>query len=302
MRKACTKNVLNEVEFSVTFILLYVGFGLLGKLKRIEEITKINDIVVYVLIFSISLWAGSSVSINELLSLVFYSVMGSLIIIVVTYGVGTVWRMKGNAKVDNGKVSQLQYKYGIPFLLGWVVGLIVKPGIAYSTVIDVELLALAVFLGYSTSNSMSVKVIRGSLNKGGISLLIVVVGNLISGVIFHLIGMGSLKLTEIITMGSGWYTFTGPLVSTYYSPYYGSIAFLINFFREQLSYIILPLLLKLRYNPYSAIAVGGATSMDTTLPLYALLLGDDYVMTAVFSGVTLTMFIPIFLPLMLNLP
>ncbi|WP_054845353.1 lysine exporter LysO family protein [Sulfuracidifex tepidarius] len=294
--------MLDEVEFSLAFISLYVSFGLIGKLKRNENITKVNDIVVYILIFSISLWAGSSVSINELLSLVLYSVLGSVIIIVVTYEIGTIWKMRGNVKVDSRKTNQLQYKYGIPFLLGWIVGLIVKPDLAYSTIIDVELLALAVFLGYSTANSMTIKVIRGSLSKGGISLLIVIIGNLIAGVIFHFIGMGSLKLTEIIAMGSGWYTFTGPLVSTYYSPYYGSIAFLINFFREQLSYVILPFLLRIRYNPYSAIAVGGATSMDTTLPLYALLLGDDYVMTAVFSGVTLTVFIPIFLPLMLNLP
>ncbi|WP_256201952.1 LysO family transporter [Sulfuracidifex metallicus] len=42
--------------------------------------------------------------------------------------------------------------------------------------------------------------------------------------------------------------------------------------------------------------------MDTTLPLYIGLLGDEYVITAVFSGVTLTAVIPIILPLMLNLP
>ncbi len=60
--------------------------------------------------------------------------------------------------------------------------------------------------------------------------------------------------------------------------------------------------MKVKYSPYSAIAVGGATSMDTTLPLYIGLLGDEYVITAVFSGVTLTAVIPIILPLMLNLP
>jgi len=295
--------MLNELTFSLIFILLYIGFGILGKLKSIEVVIKLSDIVVYVLIFSISLWAGTSVSFSDISSILIYSILGSIIVIIVTYSLGFLLdQKKEEIKLRRKDIASFQYRYGIPFVLGWIVGMGIRPELSYGTLINIELLFLASFLGYSTSKSISIDVIRKSLSKGGLSLILVVIGNLISGVILYIIGLGNLKLDEIISMGSGWYTFTGPLVSTYYSPYYGSIAFLINFFREQFSYILIPFLLKVKYSPYSAIAVGGATSMDTTLPLYIGLLGDEYVITAVFSGVTLTVVIPIILPLMLNLP
>jgi uncharacterized membrane protein YbjE (DUF340 family) len=295
--------MLNELTFSLIFILLYIGFGILGKLKSIEVVIKLSDIVIYVLIFSISLWAGTSVSFSDISSILIYSILGSIIVIIVTYSLGFLLdQKKEEIKLRRKDIASFQYRYGIPFVLGWIVGMGIRPELSYGTLINIELLFLASFLGYSTSKSISIDVIRKSLSKGGLSLILVVIGNLISGVILYIIGLGNLKLDEIISMGSGWYTFTGPLVSTYYSPYYGSIAFLINFFREQFSYILIPFLLKVKYSPYSAIAVGGATSMDTTLPLYIGLLGDEYVITAVFSGVTLTAVIPIILPLMLNLP
>ncbi len=302
MKKSETDSVSNELEFSLAFVSLYVVFGLLGKVKRYEKITKINDIVVYILIFSISSWAGSSVPLDDLPTLLGYSILGSIVVILVTYTVGFFWYGRGRVEIRKKDMADFQYKYGIPFLVGWVIGVFLRPSFAFSSLINIELLILASFLGYSTSNALNLKVIRESLSKSGISLSIVVIGNLLSGVILYGLKLGDLKMVEVITMGSGWYTFTGPLVATYYSPFYGSLAFLINFFREQFSYIVVPFLLRVRYSPYSAIAVGGATAMDTTLPLYSTLLGSDYVMTAVFSGVVLTSFIPILLPLMLNLP
>ncbi|WP_054838303.1 LysO family transporter [Sulfuracidifex metallicus] len=233
--------MLNELTFSLIFILLYIGFGILGKLKSIEVVIKLSDIVVYVLIFSISLWAGTSVSFSDISSILIYSILGSIIVIIVTYSLGFLLdQKKEEIKLRRKDIASFQYRYGIPFVLGWIVGMGIRPELSYGTLINIELLFLASFLGYSTSKSISIDVIRKSLSKGGLSLILVVIGNLISGVILYIIGLGNLKLDEIISMGSGWYTFTGPLVSTYYSPYYGSIAFLINFFREQFSYILIP--------------------------------------------------------------
>lgn len=80
--------MLNELTFSLIFILLYIGFGILGKLKSIEVVIKLSDIVVYVLIFSISLWAGTSVSFSDISSILIYSILGSIIVIIVTYSLG----------------------------------------------------------------------------------------------------------------------------------------------------------------------------------------------------------------------
>ncbi|MEM4139187.1 MAG: LysO family transporter [Sulfolobaceae archaeon] len=51
----------------------------------------------------------------------------------------------------------------------------------------------------------------------------------------------------------------------------------------------------------SIIAIGGATSMDTTLGLYSLVLGPANSISALISGVLLTAIIPIVIPLAIYL-
>ncbi|MEM3244903.1 MAG: LysO family transporter, partial [Metallosphaera sp.] len=65
--------------------------------------------------------------------------------------------------------------------------------------------------------------------------------------------------------------------------------------------LIVPLLVKVRPNPYSAIAIGGATSMDTTLGLYSSIFSGEYSLSAMISGALLTLVIPIILPLTISI-
>jgi uncharacterized membrane protein YbjE (DUF340 family) len=76
------------------------------------------------------------------------------------------------------------------------------------------------------------------------------------------------------------------------------VGFLSNFLREQLAFVFLPNFLKGKFSPIGAIAVGGATSMDVTLPLYVEIFnGGEYAISAMINGFILTLIIPIIEPL-----
>ncbi|MFB6490927.1 MAG: lysine exporter LysO family protein [Thermoproteus sp. AZ2] len=107
----------------------------------------------------------------------------------------------------------------------------------------------------------------------------------------------ALGINPAVAVGMGWYSFTGPyLLSASHDAVLASIGFLANFLREQATYILTPALA--RYMPpYAAIAMGGATTMDNTLPLYRAVYGSEYVVPAVINGVLLTILTPFIVPL-----
>mgnify|MGYP003757059201 FL=1 len=101
--------------------------------------------------------------------------------------------------------------------------------------------------------------------------------------------------------GFGWYSLSGVLLNELVSPELGTIAFLSNVFRELLAVIIIPLV-ALKFGSLTAVAPGGATSMDTTLPFVNKAAGADIALMAFISGATLTALVPILVPLFVNWP
>jgi uncharacterized membrane protein YbjE (DUF340 family) len=101
--------------------------------------------------------------------------------------------------------------------------------------------------------------------------------------------------------GFGWYTLTGPLVVTVYGPALGMTAFLVNFLRENLTMLSAPLLGP-KVGGEGLVAMGGATSMDTTL-YFATHFGDRSAgAVALSSGLILTIGASLLVPLILGLP
>jgi uncharacterized membrane protein YbjE (DUF340 family) len=49
------------------------------------------------------------------------------------------------------------------------------------------------------------------------------------------------------------------------------------------------------------ISVGGATTMDDTLPVYVSVLGRDYSVASISNGLLLTVVVPIVVPLVLTI-
>jgi uncharacterized membrane protein YbjE (DUF340 family) len=80
----------------------------------------------------------------------------------------------------------------------------------------------------------------------------------------------------------------------------GTIALLSNIMREIFTLLMTPFLVRIA-GPLSPIASGGATSMDTTLPIISLYSGREFAVIALFSGIVLTVLVPFLVPFILSL-
>ena len=71
---------------------------------------------------------------------------------------------------------------------------------------------------------------------------------------------------------------------------FGALGFIVNFSRELLT--ILTISLSVKIDKYAPIALGGATTMDTTLPVIVRYCGSNMLITAFSSGFALSLLAP----------
>jgi len=127
-----------------------------------------------------------------------------------------------------------------------------------------------------------------------------VLGSLLGGISATFVVHTSLPDTIAAALGCGWYSLAAVLVNQVAGPAAGTIAFLSNVIREVLCFVVIPILTRRSWLA-PAIAVGGATTMDTTLVLFTRngtsQLGLLY---AFVNGVIVSAFVPIVIPLVLR--
>jgi len=111
----------------------------------------------------------------------------------------------------------------------------------------------------------------------------------------------SLRLREIWAVGAGfgYYSLSAIFISKLHSETLGLVALLSNIFREIFTLLAAPLLVKY-FGNLAGIASGGATSMDTTLPVISKYSGKDYAIISLFSGIVLTILVPILVTFILT--
>jgi uncharacterized membrane protein YbjE (DUF340 family) len=93
-----------------------------------------------------------------------------------------------------------------------------------------------------------------------------------------------------VCAGYGWYTLAGPLITQIFGAEFGALGFTVNFLRELVTITTISLTVKI--DKYAPIALGGATTMDTTLPIIMRYCGSDTLITAFSSGFILTITAP----------
>ncbi len=98
--------------------------------------------------------------------------------------------------------------------------------------------------------------------------------------------------------GFGWYSLSGVLISDLGDPVLGSASFLSNMVRESVALLCIPFLARTRF-PTTAVGVGGATSMDVTLPIIYASAGPSMVPVSFVSGAVLSASVPLLVPLLL---
>jgi uncharacterized membrane protein YbjE (DUF340 family) len=132
------------------------------------------------------------------------------------------------------------------------------------------------------------------LRKTGLKILVfpfsVALGSILGGVVGGLILGINVYASMAVSAGVGWYTLAGPLVGQLFGAEYAALGFTVNFLRELLTITTVSLMVKV--DKYAPVAVGGATTMDTTLPIIVRYCGSDALVTAFSSGFTLSVIAP----------
>lgn len=102
-----------------------------------------------------------------------------------------------------------------------------------------------------------------------------------------------LKLKEVLAVGAGfgYYSLSSLFITQLSGETLGVIALLSNIMREITTLLATPILV-LYFGKLAGIASGGATAMDTTLPVITRYSGKEWGIISVFSGIVLTLLVP----------
>ncbi len=131
--------------------------------------------------------------------------------------------------------------------------------------------------------------------------LSIIFGSLLGVALFSLL-LPTISLQDSLAIGAGfgYYSLSSIVITELRGQQLGVIALLANVFRELLTLLFTPLLVRY-FGSLAPIASGGATAMDTTLPIISRFAGPQYTAIAVFSGVVLTLLVPLLVTFLLLL-
>jgi uncharacterized membrane protein YbjE (DUF340 family) len=156
---------------------------------------------------------------------------------------------------------------------------------------NLSLIALLFLMGLLfATDKESIEKMRETKLKILVFPLAVALGSIAGGLIGGIILRIDIFASMGVCAGYGWYTLAGPLAGQLFGLEWGALGFAVNFLREL--FTIATTSLVARLDKYAPIAMGGATAMDTTLPIIVRYCGQDTLLTAFSSGFILTMVAP----------
>jgi uncharacterized membrane protein YbjE (DUF340 family) len=139
-----------------------------------------------------------------------------------------------------------------------------------------------------------------SLRRAWIPISAAAVGAVAAALVLTALVGTELSATLATSLAFGWYTLAGPLVAQRAGPALGLLAFMTNFLREDLTMLLSPVLGR-RLRGEGIAALGGATSMDTTLYFVTRYGDPESGGLALASGLVLTVAASLLLPAVLAL-
>lgn len=173
------------------------------------------------------------------------------------------------------------------FVLGIIVGLcdVIPAGLLDSDVSYYALCCLMFCVGISIGCDTSVLKSFKKVNPRLMMLPVMTILGTLAGCAAVSLILSHRQLTDCLAIGSGfgYYSLSSIFITEYRGAELGTIALLANIVREMITLLLAPMLAKL-FGPLAPITVGGATTMDTTLPIIAQASGQKYVALSIYHG------------------
>ena len=173
------------------------------------------------------------------------------------------------------------------FVLGIIVGLcdVIPDSFVNSDVSYYALCCLMFCVGISIGCDTSVLKSFKEVNPRLMMLPIMTILGTLAGCAAVSVLLGHRQLTDCLAIGSGfgYYSLSSIFITQYRGAELGTIALLANISREILTLLCAPLLAKY-FGRLAPISVGGATTMDTTLPIITRYSGESFIIVSIFHG------------------
>ncbi len=190
------------------------------------------------------------------------------------------------------------------FVLGLFLGLThLLPDILIENDFSMYVLyALMFFVGISVgADRSSLRIIKETNIKIFLVPLCVIVGSLIgAAAVSFLLPSISIKESMAVGAGFGYYSLSSIFITEISGEELGVVALLSNVLREILTLVATPLFVAY-FGKLAGIASGGATAMDTTLPIITKYSGKEWAVISIFSGIILTIIVPFLVPFILQI-
>lgn len=191
----------------------------------------------------------------------------------------------------------------ISVIIGILGGLFFKNGFILENIdsfISLGLFLLLFFVGMDIGNNNEVfNQLRNMSKKILLLPIITILGSLIGGAIASYFISLSLGESIAISSGMGWYSFSAIELSKI-NAHLGGVAFLSNVLRELSAILFIPFIAK-KIGSYESVATAGATAMDSVLPVINKSNPPDVAIIAFYSGIVITIIVPILVPSVVSL-
>lgn len=171
---------------------------------------------------------------------------------------------------------------------------------------DISFVALAVLIflvGIGIGHNISeLKKNLRTLRPGMLLLPLVTIIGTLAGALAVSLFIPSRSIPEVLAVGSGfgYYSLSSILITETKGAELGIIALLANICREIITLLGAPLLCRL-FGPLAPISSGGATSMDTTLPIITAVSGNKFAVLSVYHGFVVDLSVPLLVTLFCNI-
>lgn len=148
----------------------------------------------------------------------------------------------------------------------------------------VALCGLLLFVGLGIGlNPEMKKEVRSLSPRMALLPVVTIIGSWLGALLIWTVLHRTLSDCMAINSGFAYYSLSSIFITEYRGAELGTIALLANIIREMLTLLGAPLMARW-FGPLAPISTGGATTMDTTLPILSQTVGQRYIALCIYHG------------------
>ncbi len=294
------------------WIFLFFVVGIISGFFASEKVFSFSEKSVNLTVYFLLILLGINVGGNSLLMssmktiglnaliLAFGGIFGSTVFALIFEKLVFKDKFKNTELISEESENFSPFKGSVAVLISFVFGIVLGfygllpfEGFDNDRLIQYVLYFLLLFVGITVgSDKKSLKFIKKAGKRSIAFPLFTVTGTLLGSVaaVFFVKGI---TVSEAAAVGSGfgYYSLSSVIIAEIKNDTVATVALIANIVREVFTLAFAPFIVAV-FGKFGIIASGGATSMDTTLPVVVRFSGKNYAVISVFHGIVLTILVP----------